>query len=112
MFGEAVVDQLEIVDDCYDIDVLVHNIETTLWDILEVHVLLTTISVTFQHICPWFTSNIKHQKIKNVRWHERIWYKYREDHQWHAYKNEKWKYNNMLKEAKKTIIIEKIVTGI
>ena len=31
-----------------------------------------------------------------------------EDHQWHAYRNEKMKYNKMLKEAKKNTISEKI----
>ena len=51
-----------MVNDCYDIDVLVHNLETTLWDILDVHAPLTTKSVTIQHNYPWFTSNIKHQK--------------------------------------------------
>ena len=38
----------------------------------------------------------------------KIWCKYREDHQWHAYKNKKWKYKNLLKDAKKTTISEKI----
>ena len=34
-------------NDCYDIDVLVHNLETTLWDTLEAHAPLTTKSVSF-----------------------------------------------------------------
>ena len=46
-FGDDVVDQLEMVNDYYDIDVLVHNLEATLWGILEAHAPLTTKSVTF-----------------------------------------------------------------
>ena len=46
-FQDDVVDQLGMVNECYDIDVLVQNLDTTLWDILEVHAPLTTKSVTF-----------------------------------------------------------------
>ena len=65
------MDQLEIVNNCYDIDVLVHNLETTLCETLEAHAPMTTKSVTFQHKCPWFTTDIKQQK-RLVRQHERI----------------------------------------
>ena len=41
-FGDDVVDQLEMVNECYDIDVLVHNWEITLRDILEEHAPLTS----------------------------------------------------------------------
>ena len=61
-FRDDFVDQLEMVNECYDINVLVHNLETTLRDILEVHAPLTTKSVFFQHKCPWFTSNITQKK--------------------------------------------------
>ena len=105
-FQDDVVNQLEMVDECHDIDVLVQNLETTLHDILEVHAPLITKSVTFRHKCPWFSGIIKLQ-IRIVRQCERIWCKYRENHQWHAYRNEKKKYNNMLKEAKKNTISEK-----
>ena len=46
-FQGDVVDQLGMVNECYDINVLVRNLETTLEDILEVHAPLTTKSVTF-----------------------------------------------------------------
>ena len=46
-FGDDGVDQIEMVNDCYDIDVLVQNLETTLQDIVEVHTPLTTKSITF-----------------------------------------------------------------
>ena len=94
-------------NECHNIDVLVQNLETTLHDTLEVHVPLITKSVTFRHTWPWFSSTIKQQK-RIVRQHERIWQKYKEDHQWHAYRTEKKKYNTILKEAKKNSISEKI----
>ena len=34
-FGDDVVDQLEMDNVCYDINVLVHNLETNLWDTLD-----------------------------------------------------------------------------
>ena len=61
-FGDDVVDQCGMANECSDTDVLVQNLEMTLQDILEVHAPLTSKSVTFQHKCPWFTSNIKQKK--------------------------------------------------
>ena len=46
-FQGDVEDQLGMVNECYDIDVLVQNLESTLQDIPEVHAPLTTKSVTF-----------------------------------------------------------------
>ena len=106
-FQDDVMNQLEMVNECHDINVLVQNLETSLHDILEVHTPLITKLVTFRHKCPWFSGIIKQQK-RTVRQCERIWCKYKEDHQWHAYRNEKRKYNDMLKEAKKNTISEKI----
>ena len=96
-----------MVNECHDIDVLVQNLETTLHDILEVHAPLITKSMTLRHKCPWFSGIITQQE-RIVRKCERIWCKYRENHQWHAYRDEIKKYNNMLKEAKKNTISEKI----
>ena len=48
---------------------------------------------------PWFREHIKEQKQK-VHRRERIWRRYREDHQWLAFKSEKQKYREMLKDAK------------
>ena len=101
-FQDDVVNELEVVNECHDIDVLLQNLETSLHDILEVHALLITTSVTFIHKCPWFSDIIK-QEIRIVRQCKRIWHKYRENHQWHAYRNEKKRYNNMLKRPKNSI---------
>ena len=48
-FQDDVVNELEMANECHDIDVLVQNSETTLHDILEVHAPLVTKSVTFRH---------------------------------------------------------------
>ena len=61
-FQDDVMNQLKMVNKCHDIDVLVQHLETTLHDILEVHVLIITKLVTFQHKCPWFIGIIKQQK--------------------------------------------------
>ena len=106
-FQEDAVNQLVMINECNDIEVLVQNLETTLHDIFEVHTPLINKSVALRNRCPWFSSTIKEQK-RIVRRSERIWHKYRENHQWQAYRNEKIKYNNMLKEAKKNTISEKI----
>ena len=47
----------------------------------------------------WFNEDIKEQKQK-VQRRERIWRKFKENHQWLAFKEEKQKYRGMLKEAK------------
>ena len=59
-------------------------------------------------MCLWYTSEIKHQKGV-VRWKEKIWQRYREDHQWIAYKVEERKYNAMLLESKQTTIADKVI---
>ena len=87
-FQDDVVNQLEMINKCHDIDVLVQNLETTLHDIFDVHAPLITNSVAFRHRCPWFNSIIKQQK-RIVRRSERIWHKYRKNHQWNSYRNEK-----------------------
>ena len=112
-FQEDAVNQLVMINECNDIDVLVQNLETTLHDIFEVHAPLITKSVAFRNRCPWFSSIIKQQKWI-VRRSERIRCKYRENHQWQAYRNEKIKYNNMLKVAKKIPLVRGSmpVTGI
>ena len=46
-FRSDVADQLGMSGECYAINVLVHNLETTLQDILEVLAPLTTTSVSF-----------------------------------------------------------------
>ena len=52
-FQDDVVNQLEMVNECHDIDVLVQNLDTTLHDILEVHAPPITKSVAFRHRCTY-----------------------------------------------------------
>ena len=57
---------------------------------------------------PWFTDEIRAQ-IRIVRRREKIWQKYRQDHQWTALKYEWRKYKNMLATSKKEVISEKVL---
>ena len=86
---------LNIEDQMDDIDILVTNLETALRESLDSHAPEKSKVITCRPKCPWYTDDLKHQKGV-VRHRERIWRKYREDHQWLAYKSEKRKYNNML----------------
>ena len=94
---------LNIEDQIDDIDTLVTNLETALTESLDSHAPEKSKVITCRPKCPWYTSELKHQKGV-VRCKEKIWRKYREDHQWIAYKVEKRKYNQMLPESKQITI--------
>ena len=96
---------LNIEDQIDDVDILVANLETALWESLDSHA--SEIVITCRPQCPWYASKLKHQKGV-VRHNEKIWRKYREDHQWIAYKVEKRKYNQMLLESKQITISDKV----
>ena len=98
---------LNIEDQIDDIDILVTNLETALRESLDSHAPERSKVITCRPKCPWYTDDLKHQKGV-VRCRERIWRKYRQDHQWLAYKSEKRKYNNMLFQSKKINIANKV----
>ena len=98
---------LNIEDQIDDIDILVTNLETALRESLDSHAPERSKVITCRPNCPWYTDDLKHQKGV-VRHRERIWRKYREDHQWLTYKSEKRKYNNMLFESKRINIANKV----
>ena len=98
---------LNIEDEIDDIDILVTNLDTALRESLDSHAPKKSNIITCRPNCPWYTDDLKYQKVV-VRHRERIWRKYREDHQCLAYKAEKRKYNNMLFEYKKINIANKV----
>ena len=55
-----------------------------------------------------FTNEIKNQKWV-LRRHEKIWPKYWQDHQWVVYKAEKWKYNQLLWDSKRSVTSERVL---
>ena len=67
--------------------------------VLGEHAPMITKRLPIRQPKPWFSEDIKEQKQKVCR-RERIWRSYRENHQWLAFKSEKQKYREMLKEAK------------
>ena len=98
---------LNIKDYTHDVDTLVANLETALWETLDSHAPEKSKVTTCRPKCPWYTSDIEHQKGV-VRCKEKIWQKYREDCQWITNKVEKRKYNEMLLESKQTTIMDKV----
>ena len=98
---------LNTEDQIDDIDTLVTNLETALRESLDSHAPEKSKVITCRPKCPWYTDDLKHQKGV-VRCREKIWRKYKEDHQWTAYKIEKRKYNNTLCESKQINILNKV----
>ena len=56
---------------------------------------------------PWHNKLIKDQK-RGIKNREKIWKKYKQDHQWHAYAKEKNIYNRLLIYHKKQTLLQKI----
>ena len=70
---------LNIEDQIDDIDILVTTLETALRESLDSHAPEKSKVRTCRPKCTWYTDDLKHQKGV-VRYRERIWRKYREDH--------------------------------
>ena len=98
---------LNIDDQIDDVDILVANLQTALQESLDSHAPEKSKVITCRHKCPWYISELKHQKGV-VGCKEKIWRKYRENHQWIAYKVEKRKYNQMLLQSKQITISDKV----
>ena len=98
---------LNIEDQLVDVDTLVSNLETALRESLDSHTPEKSKVITCRPKCPWYTDDLKYQKGV-VRHREKIWRKYREDHQWTTYKTEKRKHNKMLLESKWINISDKV----
>ena len=88
----------KITDDL-ELDTMIDVFQQELVRVLDEHAPLIGKRLQTRKPKPWFREDIKEQKQK-VRRRERIWRRYREDHQWLAFKSEKKKYREMLKEVK------------
>ena len=85
---------------CDDHEHASHLLEKELGRIYDLAAPLKTIKIAERLRVPWFTKDIAVQK-RIVRNRQKIWLKYREDHQWEAYKRERKRYRNMLNYSKK-----------
>ena len=87
------------VTDDLDLAMMIHVFQHELCRVLDKHTPILTRKLPARQPKPWFNEDIKEQKQK-VQRRERIWRKYRETHQWLAFKAEKQQYRFMLKDAK------------
>ena len=87
------------ITDDLELDTMIDVFQQELVRVLDEHAPLIGKRLQTRKPKPWFREDIKEQKQK-VHRRERIWRRYREDHQWLAFKSEKKKYREMLKEAK------------
>ena len=88
----------KITDDL-DLAMMIDVFQQELGRVLDEHAPMITKRLPIRQPKPWFSEDIKEQKQKVCR-RERIWRRYRENHQWLAFKCERQKYREMLKEAK------------
>ena len=95
MFGDENIDELVLV------------LEVELDRVLDLHAPSRTKYIMLRQSRPWFTEEIRTQK-KTVRRREKIWRKYREDHQFVALKVECNKYRKMLNQSKCNITSVKV----
>ena len=88
----------KITDDL-DLATMIDLFQQELGRVLDEHAPMITKRLPIRQPKPWFSEDIKEQEQKVCR-RERIWRMYRENDQWLAFKREKQKYREMLKEAK------------
>ena len=79
-----------------DLDNLVIEYENKIRKALNKHAPEIVCSLVIRHKFPWFTNEI-HQQKRIVRRREKIWQKYKQDHQWKALQYECDKYRKILK---------------
>ena len=91
-----------------DLDEQITLLDNHLSSILDKHAPLTKSQVTVRVPNPWFSSKIKDQK-KVVRRQEKIWRRYKEDHQLKAFNIERRRYRFILQDERKKIVSDNIL---
>ena len=76
------------ITDDLDPAMMIHVFQHELSRVLDKHAPKMTRKLPARQPKPWFNKDIKEQKWKVLK-RERIWRKYRENHQWLAFKVEK-----------------------
>ena len=91
-----------------DLDKVVEHFHKNLSNSLNLNTPIKTKLVTIHHRVPWFTEGICEQK-RVVRRYEKLWRKYRTNDMWKAFKIEKSRYQQQLKQAKTEVLTEEII---
>ena len=89
------------------IDELVFALDKTLKEALDKHAPEVHRIVTVRQKTPWFNQQVLGQK-RIVRKRERIWKKYKQQHQWKALSGERKKYRSILTIARCEVILSKV----
>ena len=86
---------------------LAQNIERSMEKLLEEHAAEQIKTVTIRSNNPWFNNKVKELK-RRVRRREKIWRKYKEEHQWSALKIAWKEHRSALKRSRIRKISEKV----
>ena len=89
------------------IDELVFALDKTLKEALDKHAPEVQRIITVRQKTPWFNQQVLEQKMI-VRKRERIWKKYKQQHQWKALSDERKKYRSILTTARCKVILSKV----
>ena len=89
------------------IDELVSALDKTLKEALDKHAPEVWRIVTVRQKTPWFNQQVLEQK-RIVRKRERIWKKYKQQHQWKALSDERKKYRSILTMARCEVILSQV----
>ena len=85
-----------------NLDELLLSFNEKITDALNIHAPIQKSKITNRKSRPWYNEDLKEQH-RIVRNRERIWRKYKEDHQWNAYQQERLRYNKHLYKQEMSI---------
>ena len=107
--GETLLAKLDLID-LYELplDDMITELDNRVSSKLEEMIVRKKALVTVRKRIPWFNSEVLEQK-RITRRREKIWRKYREDHQWTAFKVERKRYCAILKYNKQCALNRKIL---
>ena len=91
-----------------ELDQMVTTLENNLLNLLEKHAPEVNKTVTIKPNRPWYSKQVESQK-RIVRRHEKLWWKYKQDHLWAALQIEREKYKNLLLATKTETLSNKVL---
>ena len=90
-----------------ELDSMVESFNNRLQTTLDSHAPEIRKIITTRPKNPWFTPELKLQK-QAVRYREKAWRKYKEQHHWQTLQTEHNKYKSLLKSIKRKTLTEKV----
>ena len=99
---------LQDLDEITNLNDLVSSFNSRSRTALDQMAPIMTKTITIRHKNPWFNDHI-HKAKSSLRQREKIWRRYREDHQWTALKDEQNRYKTLLHKSKCGTIMGKVL---